>query len=198
MEMERNDKEERNMKSNLKWMTKRVLLKGSECMPSALPIVLVDFVDKLKSEKRIKRWYTSLKGDNGDNGPPSFRIYLEINKADKFTIQEKFDTFLHNNTEQIGWNGDYFSPDPGVDSSYLYLAEIHLACELVLRVVKQYPDIDQRKIPAFWNLVTKELRSHFLSIGNEEHSFWHFIHFVANNLCLKDDDFLKMCLISNS
>ena len=56
-------------------------------MYPSLSKVLVDFIDKLKSEGKLKLWYTSLKNDDSK---PSFRVYLQVEDDDEEYTQSKF------------------------------------------------------------------------------------------------------------
>lgn len=155
-------------------------------MPDAMSAVLVGFVDKLKSDGHVHLWYTSLKSDNGN---PSVRVYLQIDEDKEALVQMQLDAFLQENADHIGWAGDYFSPDHVFDASYPHLNEINTACELVLRLVKQYPDIDRVGRQDFWCLAKTEVESCISSMDPAHHC--DFIHFVANNLCLTDDRFVE-------
>jgi len=171
----------------MKWFTKRALLQSSRNMPGAMSAVLIGFVDKLKSDGHVHLWYTSLKSDDGN---PSVRVYLQIDDDKEELVQAQLDTFLQENADEMGWAGDYFSPDPALNPSYPHLNEINIACELVLRLVKQYPNIDRVERQDFWRLAKAEVGNCISSMDPAHHGA--FVHFIANNLCLTDDSFVEM------
>ena len=173
----------------MKWITKRVLLLSNENMYPAISHTLISFIDKAKSEGKIKLWYTSLKNDDGK---PSFRIYFQIeDKYEKFILSE-FQKYLKVYTDIIGWNGNFHDPDPIFDSDYPHLIEINQACELVLSLTKKFPQTDRRSNKFFIH----ELRSKLIEILPSI-DFSHqiaFRHFVANNLGITDDCLYELIL----
>lgn len=176
----------------MKWFTKRALLKSKRNMYSAMSAVLIGFVDKLKSDGHVHLWYTSLKSDNGN---PSVRVYLQIDDDKEVLVQAKLDSFLQENADQIGWAGDYFSRDPvPIKPSYPHLNEINTVCELVLKLVKEYPDSDRVNREDFWRRAKIEVESCKSSMDPIHHC--EFIHFVANNLGLPEDDMFVDKLMS--
>jgi len=166
----------------MKWFTKRVLLKSKRNMYNAMPAVLIGFVDKLKSDGHVHLWYTSLKSDNGN---PSVRVYLQIDDEKEVLVQTQLDAFLKEKAIQIGWAGRYHEKDPCVHL-HCPLSEINMACELVLKLVKEYPDFKRVDDKDFWRRAKTEVESCKSSMDPIHHC--EFIHFVANNLGLPKDD----------
>lgn len=173
----------------MKWITKRALLTSNEMMQVAISKVLVGFVHKAKSEGKIGLWYTSLKNDDG---LPSFRIYLQIKEGDEEAIQSEFYGFLRDNAKQIGWNGHFFDPDPVFDASYPHLSEINQACEIIIRLLRKFPQADRLTKRLFWNEAKTEFNARIMNMGSDHHA--DFIHFLANNLGIDDKSFLQMLL----
>lgn len=171
----------------MKWIAKRVLLNSNADMPASIPFVLINFVDKVKSEGKIKRWYSSLKTEI-DGSNPSFRLYFEIEEQNEKLILDDLKGFLENNATQIGWTGE-ICPEPIAGPSYAHFNEINLACEFVLKLAKKYPNLHRDGNPDFWNEVNKEVSSH-LSTMNESHHK-EYKHFLANNFDMKDKDFIS-------
>ena len=124
----------------MKWFTKRALLTSNENMYPALSKVLVDFIDKLKSEGKLKLWYTSLKNNDGT---PSFRVYFQVEDDNEEYVQSKFQAFMEKNQAELGWTGQFTDPD--VPDSIQRLQEVNKACELVLSITKQFPEPDRRE-----------------------------------------------------
>jgi len=173
----------------MKWFTKRVQLISNDKMYLALSKVLVDFVDKLKSDEKIIIWYTSLKNDDGH---PSFRVYLQIEDHDEEFVKSEFNHFLEANNTDLGWTGQFIEPDPeqGTPPSYPHLNEINMACELVLKITKAFPESNRNKNINFWINIRTELIKGLHSIAPEHHK--EFIHFIANNLALSDKKLIEI------
>ena len=124
----------------MKWITKRVLLLSNENMYPALSHTLISFIDNARSEGKIKLWYTSLKANDGK---PSFRVYFQIEEKYEKSILSEFHEYLKSNTEIIGWNGNFYDPDPSFNPDEPHLIEINQACELVLSLTKKFPQTDR-------------------------------------------------------
>ena len=169
----------------LKWFTKRATLQSNDRMPVAISSVLVGFIEKMKSEGKINRWYTSLKNDDKI---PSFRVYLEIDENDEQAIKLALDRFLQRSADQIGWTGKYCEPNPEFNPSHPHLDAVILACETVLKLVTSFPKIDRIANPRFWNEVRNEINLCLREMDPTHHG--EFIHFIANNLGFSDDSFL--------
>jgi hypothetical protein len=158
-------------------------------MPIAIPVVLVVFIDKAKVQGKINCWYSSLKNDDGI---PSFRIFLEIEDKNEETILSEFSDFLNQRKAQIGWNGKYYSQDPVVDPNHIHMHEINIACELVLKMAKKYPQLAISNDLNFWNELKYEIQVQ-LSFMEQSHQS-EYIHFIANNLGMQDRQLLsKLC-----
>jgi hypothetical protein len=148
-------------------------------MYPALSKVLVDFIDKLESEGKLKLWYTSLKNDDGK---PSFRVYLQVEDDDEGYTQSKFQAFMEKNQAELGWTGQF--TDPNVPNSIPRLREINKACELVLSITKQFPQRNRRQDILFENELKSKANRLLHSVPQEHHL--EFIHFIANNLGVTD------------
>ena len=111
-------------------------------MYPALSKVLVDFIDNLKSEGKLKLWYTSLK--NNDR-KPSFRVCFQVEDDDEQYVQSKFQAFMAKNQTELGWTEKFIEPDPNVPDSIQRLQEINKACELVLSITNEFPRLKRRK-----------------------------------------------------
>ena len=171
----------------MKWFTKRPQLSSNDKMYPALSQVLVGFVDKLKSEGKVKLWYTSLKNDDGR---PSFRVYLQVEENDEQSLQSEFQTFMETNKAELGWTGQFIQPDPEPPSTYPRLRELNKACELILKLTKHFPQLDRKNDPKFWSEIIAEVNRGIGSVAREY--LPEFIHFIANNLFITDDSFLKV------
>jgi hypothetical protein len=169
------------------WLTRRAILKSNGDMAGAITAVLVGFVSKPAAQGKIKRWYSSLKSNDGI---PSFRLYVEIDEDDELSIVTGLDDFLRNNAAQIGWTGEYFSPDPEFNPAHEHLNEIIQACGSVLKLVKSYPSLSRYNDASFWSKVRSEV-AECLSAMDPVH-WGAYIHFVANNLGMPDDVFLSL------
>ncbi len=101
--------------NTMRWFTKRAQLTSCDKMYFAISLLLVGFIDDLKSERKARLWYTSLKSNDG---LPSFRAYLQIEKHYEEYVQLKFQTFMEENQAELGWTGQFIEPDPGVPDSY--------------------------------------------------------------------------------
>ena len=171
----------------MKWFTKRAQLISDDKMYPAISKVLVGFIDELKTEGKVKLWYTSLKNNDGQ---PSFRVYLQIEEHDEQSVQAEFQAFMQKTQAELGWTGQFIEPDPGTPDSYPRLLEINKACELVLKFNKQFPESDRKMNHKFWTDIKAEYNSILGSV--EETHRPEFRHFVANNLAMPDDSFLKV------
>ena len=169
----------------MKWFTKRVLLTSNENMYPALSKVLVDFIDKLESEGKLKLWYTSLKNDDGK---PSFRVYLQVEDDDEGYTQSKFQAFMEKNQAELGWTGQF--TDPNVPNSIPRLREINKACELVLSITKQFPEPDRKGNSKFQSEIKAGVIRIIDSVPHENRP--EFIHFIANNLGVTDKLLIKL------
>ena len=169
----------------MKWFTKRVLLTSNENMYPALSKVLVDFIDKLESEGKLKLWYTSLKNDDGK---PSFRVYLQVEDDDEGYTQSKFQAFMEKNQAELGWTGQF--TDPNVPNSIPRLREINKACELVLSITKQFLEPDRKENSKFQSEIKAGVIRIFDSVPQENRP--EFIHFIANNLGVTDDSLIRL------
>ena len=102
----------------MKWFTKRALLTSNDKMYPALSKVLVDFIDKLVFDGKVKLWYSSLKNNDGI---PSFRVYIQIEDADEKYVQSQFKVLMKQNQSELGWTGQF--ADPNVPDSVPRLRE---------------------------------------------------------------------------
>ena len=166
----------------MKWFTKRPQLISNDNMYPALSKVLIDFVDKIKTEGKLKLWYTSLKNNDGK---PSFRVYFQIEDKDEKYVQSEFETFMKQNQTELGWTGKFIEPDPNVPDSIQRLQEVNKACELVLSITKQFPQPNRRQDKQFVNELKSRTNQLLHSVPQEHHR--EFIHFIANNLAVVDD-----------
>ena len=169
------------------WLTKRAILKSNGDMADAITAVLVGFVSELTAQDKIKRWYSSLKSNDGI---PSFRLYLEIDEDDEPTIVTELDDFLRKNADRIGWTGEYFSPDPEFNPAHEDLDEIIQACGSALKLVKRHPSFSRVDDAGFWSEVRSEVAECLSPMAPVHHGA--YVHFVANNLGMPDDVFLKL------
>ncbi len=167
----------------MKWVCKRILLHSDNDMPSSIPLVLVGFVDKMKTQNRIGRWYSSLKNDDGI---PSLRVHIEVDENDEQTVLDKLHEFLTDNAGSIGWTGRYFDTDPTVNPDYVHQDEICLACELILELAKIYPDLNRGGDVNFWKDLKKKVQIDLPSMDSSHRA--EYLHFLANNLAMTDTD----------
>ena len=154
-------------------------------MYPALSKVLVDFIDKLKSEGKLKLWYTSLKNDDGK---PSFRVYLQVEDDDEEYAQSKFQAFMEKNQAELGWTGQL--TEPNVPDSTPRLCEINKACELVLSITKQFPQPNRRQDIQFENELKSKAKQLLHSVPQDHLA--EFIHFIANNFGVTDESLVKL------
>jgi hypothetical protein len=155
-------------------------------MYPALSKVLANLIDKLKSDGTLNLWYTSLKNDDG---LPSFRVYLQIQKHDEESVQSEFQTFMEENQAELGWTGQFIEPDPGIPDSLSRLGDINKACELILKFTKQFPESNRKENPAFWHAIKAEFLAVRPSVPEEHRP--EFFHFLANNLAMTNAMFLE-------
>jgi len=167
------------------WLTRRPILNSNDDMPAAITTVLVGFVSELVAQGEIKRWYSSLKNYDGI---PSFRLYLEIDDDGKQAMVSKLDNFLRSNSDQIGWTGDYVSPDPEFNPAHVDLNEIMQACQSVLKLATMHPSVSRVCDAGFWKDVRAEIDESLSSMDPVHHGA--YIHFVANNFGIPDNAFL--------
>ena len=170
----------------MKWIAKRAILSSNEKMPVAIYIILVEFIDRIKSEHKINLWYSSLKNDDG---VPSFRVYFQIFENDEKTILDRFQQFLEQKAEQIGWTRRFFQPEQIVEPSYPHFQAINQACELVLEMYKKYPQPDRMSKIEFWHEIKSKMSNLMSSMDEKHHK--EFIHFIANNLAICDNEFVQ-------
>ena len=171
----------------MKWIAKRILLKSYENMDVALLEFVISFVDQIKQENGIVDWYCSRKTEN-NLSKPSIRIYLKIEESQELDILSKLDSLVQGKKDTIGWTGKYNIPDPTPpELSKSNLKAIQKGCEIALRLMQTYSEMDRHKNQKFLNDLKTEF---YVFLNSMENNFdCEAIHFIANNLGLRDEYF---------
>lgn len=166
----------------MKWIAKRILLKSKIHMEMTLIHVIDHFVFYLIHENYITGWYCSCKFES-DGSKPSIRIYLNIVEEYENKILALLNDMLNRNKILIGWTRNYNTPDPKLpDANKTNLHMIQAGCEIALRLLKKYPDDQNRHFKTGFQVdLTNSIRSIKFMKDNRE-----AIHFIANNLMVND------------
>jgi len=151
-------------------------------METALTQLVHPFFERIEQEDGITDWYCSRKTEK-DGTRPSVRVYLHIDESRVSQILSKLDIALKEKQSIIGWI-DRCDVEPPPDSSKPNLKLIQLGCEIALRLMRAYPDVNRHKDRQFAVTLKKEVDSLLNSMKTEYD--WEPIHFVANNLGLSD------------
>ena len=172
----------------MKWIAKRIFLASHGFMDIALSQFVDPFIELMIREEGITTWYCSRKTEK-DGTRPSVRIYLYVSEAKEPETLSKLFAFIKGKKSVIGWTEEYGEPalpDPAKPNLKL----IQQGCEIALSLMKQYPDPNRHENRQFKTNLRKELallvRSMNLKIDLEA------IHFIANNLGLKDQYLLQL------
>lgn len=173
----------------MKWIAKRIFLNTHRDMDIALIQFVTPFKDMV--QKEISNWYCSRKTED-DGTKPSVRIYLYIDKKMEDEIISKLFKLLREKKDIIGWTEEYIdeqTPDPSKEN----LETIRIACEIALKLMKDYPEVDRNNNQQFLVDLKKEVNQ-FLDSMNTEYD-WEAIHFIANNLGLRDEFIIRLASV---
>jgi hypothetical protein len=171
----------------MKWIAKRILLQSYENMDKALIKVVIPFVKQIINENSINNWYCSRKTEQ-DVSKPSIRVYIKIEENQESEILQKLDLIVQDNKDIIGWTGHYNQPDPSPpELSKRNLDQIQKACEIALNLMQLFPDSYRSRNLQFLKCLKEKLYEFLDSMGTNYDI--EAIHFIANNLGIRDDDF---------
>jgi hypothetical protein len=183
-------KEISNRSQYMHWIAKRIYLKSHKDMDIALKQIVQPFIEMVRNH--IANWYCSRKTEQ-DGSRPSVRIYLFIDKKLEGTVLSKLSILLEDKRNPIGWTGKCEDEQtPEVSKNNLEL--IRKACEVALNLMNKYPDTNRHNHPEFKDDLKKALCLFINRNKNEVDN--EAIHFIANNLGIRDDYFNSLIWLS--
>ncbi len=176
----------------MKWIAKRILLRSQGHMDRALTQFVSPFVERIRQKYGITDWYCSRKTDE-DRTMPSVRIYLNVDEAIENELLSELGELLNRKRSVIGWTGQYNEPDPTIEPSKPNLKRIQRGCEIALKLMIAYPGANRHNTREFLVDLRQEVNAFLYSMNGEYD--WEAIHFIANNLGLRDEFIIRLASV---